>query len=96
MSDPLLPHTGARFAPGYAEMTERRQRRHKRREIRVKAEALGLEIIDGQVTTDVHCPNDNELTDLQCWKCGWLRDPAERTETKDKAKKAGLVPAWTM
>lgn len=96
MSDPLLPHVGARFAPGYAEMADRKARRQRRRAIRVKAEELGLEIVDGQVTTDVHCPNDNELTDLACWKCGWMRDPIERDVTKAKAKAAGLVPAWTM
>ena len=28
--------------------------------------------------SDVRCPNDGEMTNVRCWKCGWVRDNAER------------------
>lgn len=62
--------------------------------IRDKAVELGLIITaNGQVTTDVVCPTDNELVDIDCWKCGWMRDPTERKATVAKAR---LVPSWTI
>lgn len=23
--------------------------------------------------SDVRCPNDGEMTNVRCWKCGWVR-----------------------
>lgn len=31
--------------------------------------------------TDVQCPNDRELVNVQCWLCGWKRDHDERKMT---------------
>lgn len=31
--------------------------------------------------TDVACPRDGELVNVQCWYCGWKRDREERRLT---------------
>lgn len=31
--------------------------------------------------TDVRCPNDGELVNVQCWHCGWKRSDDERLMT---------------
>lgn len=96
MSQPLVPQNNKRVAPSYAQTQNNIIERSRRQAIRIKAEALGLIITDtGRVTTDVACPNDAQMVDVSCWKCGWQRDPTERTDTITKAKEAGLVPAWT-
>lgn len=28
--------------------------------------------------TDVECPFDRQVVNVQCWKCGWMRDRDER------------------
>lgn len=29
---------------------------------------------------DVRCPNDGEMTNMRCWKCGWIRPDPGTTE----------------
>lgn len=38
---------------------------------------------------DVRCPNDGEMTNRRCWKCGWTRPAADGT-----ANGLGAIVAW--
>lgn len=37
------------------------------------------------VNTDVRCPHCREMTNVHCWKCGWVRDPDERAQALRQA-----------
>jgi len=36
---------------------------------------------DALSNTDVQCPKDRELVNVECWMCGWVRDSDERKMT---------------
>lgn len=48
---------------------------------RIDPDLGGCYLSSGRKTTDTPCQRCRELVNVQCWACGWKRDPDERLAT---------------
>jgi hypothetical protein len=58
-------------------------------------------------TEDVRCPNDGEMTNKRCWKCGWVREGGTgmddlvtwlraQLDDDERVARTGTCEAWTV